>query len=58
MGQEEPAKAEEDATDGGGQGGDKGGEVIATGTPEEISQCLHSYTGEYLKPLLFTNCVN
>ena len=36
----------------GPEGGDGGGEVVATGTPEEISKCKNSYTGEYLKPLL------
>ena len=33
-------------------GGDAGGEVIATGTPEEIAGNKKSYTGEFLKPLL------
>ncbi|MFP4135078.1 MAG: excinuclease ABC subunit UvrA [Halothece sp.] len=32
----------------GPEGGDKGGEVIATGTPEEVAQVSHSYTGQYL----------
>ena len=36
----------------GPEGGDKGGEVVATGTPEEIVQCVRSYTGEYLKAML------
>jgi len=36
----------------GPDGGDAGGEVIATGTPEEISKCESSYTGEYLKKVL------
>ena len=36
----------------GPEGGDCGGEVIATGTPEEISKCESSYTGEYLKKVL------
>ncbi len=31
------------------EGGDKGGEVIAKGTPEEIAQVENSYTGIYLK---------
>lgn len=35
----------------GPEGGDKGGNVIATGTPEEISNIKGSYTGEYLKEL-------
>ena len=36
----------------GPDGGDRGGEVIFTGTPEEIVKCKASYTGEYLKKLL------
>jgi len=36
----------------GKEGGDKGGEVIATGTPEAIVQCENSYTGNFLKQLL------
>ena len=33
----------------GPEGGDKGGTVVATGTPEEIMECKKSYTGEFLK---------
>ena len=33
----------------GPEGGEEGGEVVATGTPAEISRCNKSYTGEYLK---------
>ncbi|MAG11760.1 MAG: excinuclease ABC subunit A [Parcubacteria group bacterium] len=36
----------------GPEGGDKGGEVIATGTPEEVSKKAGSYTGKYLKKVL------
>ena len=36
----------------GPEGGDKGGFVIATGTPEEIVKAQNSYTGEYLKKYL------
>ena len=36
----------------GPEGGDKGGMVIAEGTPEEIAACGRSYTGKYLAPLL------
>ena len=36
----------------GPDGGDKGGEVIASGTPEEIVKVKRSYTGQYLKPCL------
>ncbi len=33
----------------GPEGGDAGGQVVATGTPEEICKCKKSYTGHYLK---------
>ena len=36
----------------GPEGGDGGGEVIATGTPEEIIKCKESYTGQFLKNVL------
>ena len=36
----------------GPEGGDGGGTVIATGTPEEIAACEASYTGQYLKRML------
>jgi excinuclease ABC subunit A len=36
----------------GPEGGDKGGYVVACGTPEEIIQNQNSYTGQYLKSLL------
>ena len=36
----------------GPEGGDKGGQVIATGTPEEVAQNKKSYTGKYLKQVL------
>ena len=36
----------------GPEGGDEGGEIIADGTPEEVSENLKSFTGRYLKPLL------
>ncbi len=36
----------------GPEGGDRGGEVIATGTPEEVAGSPKSYTGEYLKTML------
>ena len=36
----------------GPEGGDGGGEIIATGTPEEISKVKASYTGHYLKDML------
>ncbi len=36
----------------GPNGGDEGGTIIATGTPEEVSKNVNSYTGEYLKTVL------
>ena len=36
----------------GPEGGDQGGEIIATGTPEEVAQNNKSYTGQYLKTVL------
>ena len=36
----------------GPDGGDRGGKVIATGTPEQISKSKVSYTGQYLKKVL------
>ena len=36
----------------GPEGGEGGGQIIASGTPEEIVKCSESYTGKYLKPYL------
>ncbi len=36
----------------GPEGGEKGGKIIATGTPEKIGETKGSYTGKYLKPVL------
>ena len=36
----------------GPEGGDGGGEIIATGTPEDVAANKRSFTGEFLKPLL------
>ena len=36
----------------GPEGGDRGGTVIAEGTPEEVAECGHSYTGMFLKKVL------
>ena len=36
----------------GPEGGDKGGEVVATGTPEEVAKNPRSYTGKFLKEVL------
>ncbi len=38
----------------GPEGGDGGGKIIATGTPEDVAECAASYTGQYLKPVLET----
>ncbi len=39
----------------GPEGGDKGGKIVACGTPEEIAKCTKSYTGQYLKKILNNN---
>lgn len=36
----------------GPEGGDKGGTIVATGTPEQVAEIKGSYTGHYLKPIL------
>ena len=36
----------------GPEGGDGGGQVVATGTPEQVAEVLESHTGTYLKPML------
>ena len=36
----------------GPEGGDRGGQIVATGTPERVAQCEGSYTGKYLKKVL------
>lgn len=36
----------------GPEGGDKGGSIVCTGTPEDIAACEQSYTGQYLKKML------
>ncbi|MDO5784892.1 MAG: excinuclease ABC subunit UvrA [Eubacteriales bacterium] len=36
----------------GPEGGDGGGTIVCTGTPEEVAQCEASYTGQYLKKYL------
>ncbi len=36
----------------GPEGGDGGGTIVCTGTPEEVAACQQSYTGQYLKKLL------
>jgi len=36
----------------GPEGGNRGGQIIATGTPEDVVKVAGSYTGQYLKPIL------
>ena len=36
----------------GPEGGDGGGRLVVSGTPEEVAACENSYTGQYLKPVL------
>ena len=36
----------------GPEGGDEGGEIVATGTPEQVAKVERSYTGQYLKKML------
>jgi excinuclease ABC subunit A len=36
----------------GPEGGDGGGMIVATGTPEQVAACAQSHTGRYLAPLL------
>ncbi len=40
----------------GPEGGNGGGTIVATGTPEEIAKCKESYTGKYLKKILEDSC--
>ena len=36
----------------GPEGGDKGGDIVATGTPEDIAEAKNSYTGQFLAPII------
>ena len=36
----------------GPEGGDRGGNIVAIGTPEQVAECKQSYTGQFLKKLL------
>ena len=45
-------KSADHVIDLGPEGGDRGGEIVATGTPEEIAKVEASHTGRYLAPLL------
>ncbi|MDR0290486.1 MAG: excinuclease ABC subunit UvrA, partial [Treponema sp.] len=39
----------------GPEGGDRGGQVVAVGTPEQVAACKDSYTGIYIKEMLNRN---
>lgn len=39
----------------GPEGGNGGGQIVAQGTPKEVTKCKKSYTGQYLKPLFSKN---
>lgn len=45
-------KAADFIVDLGPEGGDRGGTILSTGTPEQIAEVPESYTGKYLKPVL------
>ena len=36
----------------GPEGGDRGGNIVAVGTPEQVAECKQSYTGQFLKKML------
>ncbi|MHB1017275.1 MAG: excinuclease ABC subunit UvrA [Coriobacteriia bacterium] len=36
----------------GPEGGDRGGQIVVSGTPEDVAACAESYTGQFLKPVL------
>jgi excinuclease ABC subunit A len=36
----------------GPEGGDRGGQIVAMGSPEDVANCKNSYTGQFLKPIL------
>ncbi len=45
-------KTADNIIDLGPEGGNKGGNIVCTGTPEEVAACKESYTGHYLKAVL------
>ena len=45
-------KAADHIIDMGPEGGEEGGNIVATGTPREIAACKRSYTGHFLRELL------
>ncbi len=48
----EVVKTADHVIDLGPEGGELGGEIVATGTPEQIARCRRSYTGKYLRDAL------
>jgi excinuclease ABC subunit A len=48
-------KAADWVIDLGPEGGGRGGEVVVTGTPETVSQCKESYTGQWLSRILVSS---
>ena len=36
----------------GPEGGDGGGQILVTGSPEQVCECKESFTGQFLKPML------
>jgi excinuclease ABC subunit A len=48
-------KAADWVIDLGPEGGNRGGEVVVTGTPETVAQCKQSYTGQWLARVLHSN---
>ena len=48
----EVIKCADHVIDIGPEGGDRGGQLVACGTPEEVAQCKESYTGQFLKSKL------
>ena len=40
----------------GPEGGFRGGNIIAKGTPEELAECENSYTGQFIKKMLIKDC--
>ncbi|GAA5417198.1 uvrABC system protein A [Paraliobacillus ryukyuensis] len=45
-------KAADHIIDLGPEGGERGGQIVAIGSPEEVAEVAQSYTGKYLKPIL------
>jgi len=45
-------KSADHVIDLGPEGGERGGRLVAAGTPEEIAACEHSYTGRFLGAVL------